>query len=52
MAKCVIMLDGKYKDKVVRVPDNYAFDLVHEGRAEYSPKSDWKNERLQPVGRV
>ena len=49
MSKCVKMLNGKYKDKVIRIPDDYAFDLVHEGRAEYAPKEAWKETGRENV---
>ncbi len=52
MAKCILMHDGQYKDKVVRVPDVYARELVAADRAEYKPRVDWKSERIQPKGRV
>ena len=45
MAKCVRMLNGEYEGRIIRVPDDYAADLVHiEKRAEYVTKADWKSE--------
>ena len=56
MAKCILMRDGQYAGKIVRVPDDYARELIASDRAEYKPKTDWKSEglkeRLQPKGRV
>jgi hypothetical protein len=40
MAKCIKMLEGN--GKLIRVPDNVAYELVDDGRAEYTNKSDWK----------
>lgn len=44
MAKCVKMLNGEYEGRIIRIPDDYAADLVHiEKRAEYVEKSEWKD---------
>lgn len=42
MAKCVIMRDGEYANRVIRVPDDYAYELVSNDRAEYVSKEIWK----------
>ena len=41
--KCIrFMQDGKMK--VQRVNDETALQLVHDGRAEFAPKKEWKDE--------
>jgi hypothetical protein len=56
MAKCIKMFDGIFENRIVRVPDSYAAELVHiDKRAEYVPKADWKKEgERKPIkkGRV
>jgi hypothetical protein len=43
MAKCVIMNEGEYKGRIIRVPDNMAADIVHvQKRGEYVPRRVWK----------
>ena len=43
MAKCVIMFEGTYNGKVIRVPDKMAREIVHEGRGGYASKQAWKD---------
>jgi hypothetical protein len=51
--KCVKMFDGDYKDRVVRVTDEMAREIVSDGRGEYAPKEPWKDGgREAPKGRV
>ena len=55
MAKCVKMRDGEYAGKAIRVPDDYARELVSAERAEYVNKDEWKRQehgRLVPKGMV
>ena len=45
MAKCVLMHDGHYKGRIIRLTDEYARQLVREGRAEFKSKEEWKAVR-------
>ena len=52
MAKCIKMRDGEYAGRIVRVPDEYANQLVHtDKRAKFVPKEAWK-EGLKPEDRT
>lgn len=50
MAKCVLMNDGEYRGKIIRLTDEYARQLVREGRAEFKSKEEWKAVRMAATG--
>lgn len=41
--KC-IRIEQKGQKKVVRCADDLALELVADGRAEFCPKSEWKED--------
>jgi len=41
MAKCVKAIVG---DKILRVPDKKADELVQSGKYKFCPKSEWKKK--------